>query len=439
MWADQLKKQKNFFLEHRKLPISHRKILLSMLESYIQNNQTTLIEAFWKDFAKPEFEVAATEIFPVLSELKFHLKNLTKWSRPQKVRNSLLHMGCDAFIQPEPKGVVLIIGPWNYPFTLTLQPLVSAIAAGNTVFLKPSELTPHVSTWIENMLSELFSEELIFVLQGGKEITQQLLKLPFDHIFFTGSTHVGKLVMQAAAENLTPVTLELGGKSPCIVAADCDLSTTAKKIIWGKVLNNGQTCVAPDYLLVDATIYNPFLEFLRNQYRTQATQTCRVIHQQAQNRLSQLKAGQNVVDNFFVLEPDLHSPIMQEEIFGPLLPILKYDSIEDALRLIQNQPKPLSLYLFTQNSNLMERLRTETSSGGLCINDVVTHLGHPRLPFGGIGPSGMGRYHGKFGFLEFSHLKSVLVRKRFSAITEYFYPPYNKKKIDLFKGIMKWL
>lgn len=437
MYLEVFNKQKKFHQSFKALPFSHRKILLNLLKKSILEHQEELCTAFIKDFNKSKFEALLTEIFPLLEEIKHTTKSLNSWGRPKKVKSSWLLAGTESYIQPKPKGTVLIISPWNFPFILALQPLVSALAAGNTVFLKPSELTPHVSAVIQKILNQLFEEDLIYVAPGGKEVTQELLKLPFDHIFFTGSTTVGKIIMQAASEKLIPVTLELGGKSPCVVDETADLAMAAKKIIWAKGVNNGQACIAPDYLLVHKSIKDQFLEILRKERRAQNTEPCNLINEKALRRIDDLKKQQNIVDNFFILEPQPSSSIMQEEIFGPLLPILSYEHLDEIIAFINSKDKPLALYIFSNDKINAQKILAETISGGACINEIFIHVGNHHLPFGGVGASGIGSYHGEFGFREFSHQQSVLKRKRLNLLIQFLSPPHSMKKLKLIEWLIK--
>jgi aldehyde dehydrogenase (NAD+) len=350
----------------------------------------------------------------------------------------------------------LIIAPWNYPFSLALMPLVSALAAGNTVMLKPSEMTPKTSQLIEKSLSEIFEPSLVCTVQGGKEIAQVLLNLPFDHIFFTGSTAVGKLVMAAASRNLSSVTLELGGKSPCLVHSSCNLELAAEKIAWGKFLNGGQTCVAPDFLYVEERVCDEFVEHLQRALKKQwggqiQTQIITSSHRERLQKLvaeaeaqgaltlsAAISQGERHLSLTLLKNPPLDCQLMKEEIFGPVLPILTYRRLDEAVTFINDRPKPLALYIFANDSDVIEEILTRTSSGGVCVNDTIIHLGNPRLPFGGIGESGMGHYHGESGFLTFSHQKSVLRQRLFARLTNLFYPPYTAKKVKHFRWLMRF-
>jgi aldehyde dehydrogenase (NAD+) len=345
-------------------------------------------------------------------------------------------------VVPEPYGVVLIIGPWNYPFQLLFSPLVAALAAGNVACLKPSELAPHTSAAVARLVRDAFPSDYVAVLEGGRDVSEALLRERVDYIFFTGSSTVGRAVMQAAAQHLTPVTLELGGKSPCIVCADADLDVTARRIVWGKCMNAGQTCVAPDFVLADRRIKEPLVEALRGALRQMYGESPRnsgdygrIVNRRHFDRLvSYLSQGRVVyggerdADDLFIaptvlVDVDPGAQIMQEEIFGPLLPVLEFDGIDDALVLLRGRPKPLALYLFTRDRRVEEVVAAQTSSGGMCVNDVISHMLGKSVPFGGVGESGMGAYHGKFGFDTFTHYKPVL-RRSWAPDLPLRYPPF---------------
>ena len=379
------------------------------------------------DLNKSVHESFTTEIGYVLKEISFQMKHISSWSKPKRVRTALTHFGSKGKVVPEPYGVTLIIAPWNYPFQLAIAPLVGALAAGNTVVLKPSELTPNVSKVLTRMLGELFPEELVSVVEGGAQESTALLKEPFDYIFFTGSVGVGKVVMEAAAKKLTPLTLELGGKSPCIVHKDAKLDVTARRIVWGKFLNAGQTCVAPDYMYVHSSVKEQLIEALRHeiaeQYGKDALQNdnyVRIVSERHFERLCTfLQDGKPVIGGNYTketlhIEPTVltnvtwQSAVMEDEIFGPILPIIEYDKIEEVIETIQHHPKPLALYVFSEDRKVQEKVSSNISYGGGCINDVVYHLATPYLPFGGVGSSGLGSYHGEQSFRTFSHYKSIL-------------------------------
>lgn len=420
-------KQKEYFYKGHTRSLETRKNNLKKLYEGIQRFEDEIFQALKLDLNKSVHESFTTEIGYVLKEISFQMKHISSWSKPKRVRTALTHFGSKGKVVPEPYGVTLIIAPWNYPFQLAIAPLVGALAAGNTVVLKPSELTPNVSKVLTRMLGELFPEELVSVVEGGVEESTALLKEPFDYIFFTGSVGVGKVVMEAAAKKLTPLTLELGGKSPCIVHKDAKLDVTARRIVWGKFLNAGQTCVAPDYMYVHSSVKEQLIEALRHeiaeQYGKDALQNdnyVRIVSERHFERLCTfLQDGKPVIGGNYTketlhIEPTVltnvtwQSAVMEDEIFGPILPIIEYDKIEEVIETIQHHPKPLALYVFSEDRKVQKKVTSNISYGGGCINDVVYHLATPYLPFGGVGSSGLGSYHGEQSFRTFSHYKSIL-------------------------------
>lgn len=420
-------KQKEYFYKGHTRSLETRKNNLKKLYEGIQRFEDEIFQALKLDLNKSVHESFTTEIGYVLKEISFQMKHISSWSKPKRVRTALTHFGSKGKVVPEPYGVTLIIAPWNYPFQLAIAPLVGALAAGNTVVLRPSELTPNVSKVLTRMLGELFPEELVSVVEGGAEESTALLKEPFDYIFFTGSVGVGKVVMEAAAKKLTPLTLELGGKSPCIVHKDAKLDVTARRIVWGKFLNAGQTCVAPDYMYVHSSVKEQLIEALRHeiaeQYGKDALQNdnyVRIVSERHFERLCTfLQDGKPVIGGNYTketlhIEPTVltnvtwQSAVMEDEIFGPILPIIEYDKIEEVIETIQHHPKPLALYVFSEDRKVQKKVTSNISYGGGCINDVVYHLATPYLPFGGVGSSGLGSYHGEQSFRTFSHYKSIL-------------------------------
>ncbi len=418
-----------------------------------------------QDFGKPEMETLVSEIYPLMIEIRHAQKQLRNWTKPEKVSAPLFLKGTQNYIRYEPRGVCLIIAPWNYPLFLTLGPIISAIAAGNTVILKPSEYTVKTSALLSRLIKATFAEEHLTVVEGGPETTQTLLKLPFDHVFFTGSAPVGKLVMEAAAKNLSSVTLELGGKSPTIVDNTADLDLAATKILWAKFLNAGQTCVAPDYLFVQETIYHHFTHVLRRKLETiygkDATTRkankdfARIISHKHTNRFKEmleeavsqeaniLYGGEVDINTHFVAPTlienvDLHSRLMQEEIFGPILPIFQYKEFSEVVHFINERPKPLALYIYSHSEMNIEQLTQETSSGNMVINDSVVHFANGYLPIGGVGESGMGSCHGIHGFKTFSHAKGILRQTWGARLLGMIYPPYTSQKLDVLKNMIKW-
>ncbi|MBF2003791.1 MAG: aldehyde dehydrogenase [Synechococcales cyanobacterium M58_A2018_015] len=447
-----VRRQRAFFNSGQTKSLEFRLTQLKALRQAVIDHQAAVLQALRADFNKPELEAFLTEI-GVTKEIDYAIKHLRRWMQPQRAAVPLEQRPAKARIYPEPLGVVLIIGPWNYPFQLMIAPLVAAIAAGNCALLKPSEVAPHTSRVVAELVQKTFAPEYIATVEGGVEVSQAVLEEKFDHIFFTGGTAIGKIVMAAAAKHLTPVTLELGGKSPCIVDADVQIEYTAKRIAWGKFLNAGQTCIAPDYLLVDRRIKSDLLQALKTAVQefygddpAQSPDYARLVNSKHYTRVAHLIQDGTIViggetnpDERYIaptiltdVSPD--APVMQEEIFGPVLPVLEYDTLDDAIAFVNARPKPLALYLFSRNRAIQERVLQETSSGGVCINDTIMQIAPSSLPFGGVGDSGIGSYHGKAGFDTFSHYKSVLV-KPFWFDLKWRYAPY-AGKLDLFKRIV---
>ncbi|MFV8347534.1 aldehyde dehydrogenase [Flavobacterium sp. ZB4P13] len=436
--------------------ISYRKESLKKLLHNIIENEEAIIKALYDDFKKPAFEAVLTETNYVISDLKETIKRMDSWAKPKKVFASLLNFPSSDYIYSEPYGNVLILSPWNYPFQLALCPLVAAVAAGNKVTLKPSELTPNTSNIISKIISETFAVKDVVVVTGDATIAQELLNKRWDYIFFTGSVAVGKIVAKAAAENLTPVTLELGGKSPCIVDETANLELSARRIVWGKIINAGQTCVAPDYILVHHKMKDTFVKLLIQEIEKalgtnpeESSDFARIINlKNWQRQLSLLEnqkilfGGQSNRETLYLAptlldEPNMDSIVMKEEIFGPILPILSYQSKSDIEKIISSFEKPLSLYLFSQNKSFIDEVLQKYSFGGGCINDTVIHLANNRLPFGGVGNSGMGAYHGKLSFDIFSHKKAI-VKKGTWLDLPMRYAPY-KDKLKTIQKVLKWL
>ncbi|WP_102275244.1 aldehyde dehydrogenase [Cytobacillus massiliigabonensis] len=426
-FGDLIEKQRDFFLQGKTKELSFRIEALKMLQSLIRKNEQELMNALKKDLNKSEFDSYLTEIGIVLEEIKFTLKHLQAWAKPRRVKSSMATLGSKSYIYPEPYGVTLVISPWNYPFQLAIAPLAGAVAAGNCVILKPSELTPNTSAVLAKLISENFPKEYISVVEGGVEVSTALLNEKVDNIFFTGSVAVGKVVMQAAAKNLTPVTLELGGKSPCIVHEDANLKLAAKRIAWGKFTNAGQTCVAPDYLYVHSRVKKEFLRELKEAIHElysenvfDSGQFTKIVSERHFKRLvSFLNNGKQYLGGKYdetklTIEPTIldticwEDEVMQEEIFGPILPVLDFEHLPKIISEIQSRQKPLALYIFSENEKIQNKILDEISFGGGCINDTVYHLSSPYLPFGGVGESGIGAYHGKGSFDVFTHEKSIL-------------------------------
>jgi aldehyde dehydrogenase (NAD+) len=447
-----VQQQREFFRTEQTQAISFRLEQLAKLKQAIIDRQEAILQAAKADLGRPAFE-AYFEI-ATLGEINLALKNLKNWVKPQRVKSPIDQFPARAWIQPDPLGVVLIIGPWNYPFQLMMSPLVGAIAAGNCALLKPSEHAPHTSRVVAEMIADTFDPSYIAVTEGDASISQQLLAEKFDHIFFTGGTAIGRIVMAAAAQHLTPVTLELGGKSPCIVDSDIHLDHAAKRIAWGKLINAGQVCIAPDYLLVQRQIktdlVNRIQHYIQEFYGEDPAQSPdygRIIHRRHFDRLiAFLDRGKIIFGGDYhpqerYLAPTLidgvtwDDPVMQEEIFGPILPILTYETLEDAIAQVNARPKPLALYFFSRDRQKQARVLQATSSGGVCLNDTVMHIGVNALPFGGVGESGIGSYHGKASFNTFSHFKSVL-RREFWLDLDWRYAPYTAQKLKQIKRIV---
>lgn len=447
-------RQKTYFKSGATKSVEFRIHQLKTLKKIIAEHEEEFMDAIRRDFKKSEFEVYATELGLLQHEIGYTLKNLKKWVKRKRVSQELVNFPSSNYTMHEPYGSVLIIAPWNYPIQLALMPVIGAIAAGNTVVIKPSEITSHTSSVLYRILGKWFKEEFIAVVEGGAEITRELLARDFDYIFFTGSQRVGKIVMEAAAKNLTPVTLELGGKSPCIVDETADLKTAAKRIAWGKFLNAGQTCVAPDYLLVQSSVQEKLLEHLKEAIRTfygvnpkLSPDYPRIVNYSNFERIvrylgeGEVFYGGKTDREEFYIEPTIltdlkpGSKCMEEEIFGPVLPVVIFEKVFDAIDLIKEKPKPLALYIFTKNKEAERKVLESCSFGGGMVNDVVTYLGSLKLPIGGVGKSGMGAYHGKHSFDTFSHTKSIM-KKSFWPDIPLRYPPY-KRKLKWIRRILK--
>lgn len=446
--------QQHYFQSGVTRSVEFRMAQLKKLRHAIVEREASILEALRADLNKSEMEAYAFEIGLVYKEITFMLKHLKRWSKPRKVKTALTHIGSRSYIVPEPLGAVLIIAPWNYPFQLAMSPLVGAIAAGNTVVLKPSELAPAVSAILASILRDTFDRSYLAVVEGGADASRELLELPFDKIFFTGSVRVGKIVMEAAAKHLTPVTLELGGKSPCIVHDDASLPLAAKRIAFGKFINAGQTCIAPDYLLVQRKVKNELVAAIReavvSMYGDDPLQNpdyCKIVSPAHYERLREFLtdgtavAGGRSDEQTLRIEPTVlehvtwEMPVMKEEIFGPILPVVTYDEIQEAIAIVNARPKPLALYVFTQNPSLQKLVTERIPFGGGCINDTLMHLGTPYLPFGGVGESGMGSYHGENSFHTFSHMKSVL--KQTTKFDFAFRYPSSKYGLAIIRKLLK--
>jgi len=449
-----LRNQREFFHTGKTRDISFRINTLKKMYGMIEKHESEIMNALYKDLHKSNTESFTSEIAYVQKEIKHIIRHLKKWNKPEKIGVSLINKPGKGYIQYEPYGISLVISPWNYPFGLLFTPLVGAVAAGNCVVAKPSEISEHTSRLIHSIFKANFPENYIAVVEGDAEVTQNLIQKDVDYIFFTGSTSVGKIIMKSAAKYLIPVTLELGGKNPCIVDSDIDMDVTVKRIVWGKFFNAGQTCIAPDYLLVHEGIKDIFLdtliaaihEFYGENVR-ESNDYSRIINKKHFNRLHNLmkdgkivEGGEKDIDSLFIsptviTDITCNSEIMQEEIFGPILPVLFYRDLETEIRTLRNKPKPLALYFFSRNRQKQKSVLTQTSSGSVCINGTIHVIMSPKLPFGGVGQSGMGQYHGKASFTTFSHKKSVL-KKSFFGDIKALYPPY-KTPIKFLKKVIK--
>jgi aldehyde dehydrogenase (NAD+) len=448
--------QRDFFFSRGPKELAFRVQQLKALREVIEKNEQHILDALKQDLRKPETEAYVSEIAPVIKEIDWALKHLGSWVKPKKVKTPFLLFPGSSHIYSEPYGSVLIIAPWNYPFQLAMVPLVGAMAAGNCTVLKPSELAPHTSQTIAELMTSYFEPSYIAVVEGGVESTQHLLSQKFDYLFFTGGTAVGKIVMEAAARHLTPVTLELGGKNPCIIDSEVDIAKTARRIVWGKFFNAGQTCLAPDYLAVHTRIKKPLLDAVKTTieafYGTDPSMSsdyARIINQKHFTRLSALlKEGEIIVGGktdpkHLYIAPSIidkiswNSKIMEDEIFGPILPVIEYGDFGEVITHLRTKPKPLASYFFSRVKRNQEMILHELSSGGVSINDTFGHFENMRLPFGGVGDSGMGAYHGEASFDTFSHKKSVF-RRSFLADPSMKYPPY-KTPLKYLKKTLKFL
>ncbi|MBN2054817.1 aldehyde dehydrogenase family protein [bacterium] len=425
---------------------------LTRLRNALWESRTELHEALYADFRKNPAEADMTEVHPVLSEVNHTIRHLPRWMRPDRVKTPRTLLGTHSAVQYQPKGLVLILAPWNYPVNLTLCPLIAAIAAGNCVIIKPSSKVPHTVRYLKKLLAAVFPPEEVVLVEGSSRVADELLRFRFDHIFFTGSPTVGRHVMRAAAEHLTPVTLELGGKSPAIVDETADLAKAAERIMWGKFLNAGQTCVAPDYVMIQAGVRDAFLDAARRvlkkwygstpDRRRASDSYCRIVSDGRFQHLQKLlndsvaagatvafggaaDAAERYMEPTLLADVTMDSPIMAGEIFGPILPVMTFASLDEPIAVVRGMEKPLALYFFSSSEEAVARIRGETTSGGACINSVIIHVANPNLPFGGVGRSGMGNYHGLYGFRTFSHERAVLRQGRPDSL-RFFYPPYTR-------------
>ncbi|WP_166964060.1 aldehyde dehydrogenase [Yeosuana marina] len=451
MFSKLVNNQKTYFLTEKTKSLAFRKTMLLRLKSELINQEEHIIDALYADFKKPKFESVLSETAIVLSELDLTLKKLNAWAKPKRVFPSLLNFPSTDKIYYEPYGTVLVMAPWNYPYLLAILPVIGAIAAGNTVVLKPSELTPNTSKIIETIIQNVFNENYVAIVQGDAKIAQELLKQHWDYIFFTGSVKVGKIVAQAAANYLTPTTLELGGKNPCIIDESANIKLAAKRIAWGKFLNAGQTCIAPDYILIHNSVKQEFTKALRDEIELfysknpeESEDFARIINTGNFKRLANMLDNEHIViggetneDDLFIAptvidEPSTDSEVMKDEIFGPILPILSYSNEDDINKIIRTYNKPLSLYVFSNNKTFANKMISTYSFGGGAINDTIVQFANPKLPFGGVGSSGLGAYHGKHTFYTFSHKKPVVKRGTWLDVPMRYAPYRGKTKLAKF-------
>lgn len=448
-------KQLDFFNSNKTKDVHFRMEQLKKFRDILKANEDSLYKAIYEDFSKTEFETYVTELSLLYHEINLFIKNIKKWSKRKRVSTGLANFPASSYMIPEPLGVTLIIGAWNYPYQLSFVPAITALAAGNTVILKPSELPAKTSEVMAKIINENFPPEYFCVVEGGVKETTELLEYRFDKIFFTGSIPVGKTIYQAAAKHLTPVTLELGGKSPTFVLADTDIEMTAKRIVWAKFLNAGQTCVAPDYILVDKSIESELIEALNveleKNHKKNGEQVgenyVQIINEKNFDRLHRLidtekvcYGGQTNREKRFISPTILKNvtfedEVMKDEIFGPILPILSFSDLNQAIKIVKEQPKPLACYIYSKNRNSINKLLQEISFGGGAVNDSILHLTNSNLPFGGVGFSGIGSYHGKFGFDTFTHYKSILDKPFWYEFNKN--PPYTKGKLNLIKLLLR--
>lgn len=447
-----LENQRNYFRTGATFPADYRIKVLKKLRTLILQYEPEIKKALWNDFHKPEMEVIGTETRFVLKELNLAIRKIKKWSGKKIVWTPLVHFLSWSYIKPQPYGQVLVLSPWNYPFQLAILPMIGALAAGNCVVLKSSQQVPHTGAVMAKIL-ESFPRELILMIDGDHNVSDQLLSYKFDYIFFTGSSKIGKHVMQKASENLIPVSLELGGKNPCVVAEDARIDFAARRIAWGKFMNAGQTCICTDYVIIDKKIKAEFLEKIVEEVRSfygekpeESNDYAHIINKANVIRLSSMVGNSEVVtgglfdeENCFVSPTILNNvspedPVMLEEIFGPVLPVIEYENFNEVYDIIERNPKPLATYLFTRNKKLIQEFLRKTQSGSAAVNETIMQIASPYLPYGGLGNSGIGRYHGRKSFDTFSNMRSVLVKSNLFDIP-IRYPPYNRFK----EKVVTWL
>jgi aldehyde dehydrogenase (NAD+) len=450
---DIISQQRSFFYTHKTKDIKFRLEQLNKLENLLKLNEDLLNKAIYEDFKKSEFDTYVTELALLYHDIKDAKRNIYRWSKTKRVGTNMLNFPAKSYIIPEPLGVCLVIGAWNYPYQLTLAPVIAAMAAGNTVVMKPSEMSPKTSAIMAKLINENFDSSYLKVVEGGVPETTELLENKFDKIFFTGSPQVGKIIYQAAAKNLTPVTLELGGKSPAFVTEGCNLKMTVKRMVWAKFVNAGQTCIAPDYVLVHKSIEKEFLELLKleiekEQFSIENKNYTQIINDRNLKRISNMFSSEKAfvggeIDtlNRFI-EPTVldnvsyDDNIMKEEIFGPVLPVVSYQNIDEVIAYVNANPKPLSCYIFTNNNKIKNKILKEISFGGGAVNDAIMHIANSKLPFGGVGNSGIGSYHGEAGFKSFSHYKSILDKSNLMELSLKYYP-HTKGKLSWIQRFMR--
>jgi aldehyde dehydrogenase (NAD+) len=443
--------QRNYFNSNATKPVAFRLAQLNKLKGILDANESLVQEAIHKDIGKGPFETFLTEFYFVNDELKIAIRDLEEWARVKPIETNLLNSPAKSYVIPEPLGVSLVIAPWNYPYQLALNPVIAAMAAGCTILLKPSELTPNCSGLLAKLITENFDPEYFAVVQGGVPETTELLAQKFDVIFFTGSVPVGKVVYEAAAKHLTPVVLELGGKSPAIIAADTNMDIAVRRLVWAKFVNAGQTCIAPDYVCVHKNVERQFLETVAREiesadYKVENGNYVNIINEKNASRVAGLiEADKVYLGGAFDIEKRFIEPtvmtnvawddkVMRDEIFGPVLPVMAYEDLDEVIRQIKERPKPLALYLFTEDERIKEKVLGEVSFGGGCVNEAVMHIANGDLPFGGVGDSGIGNYHGEAGFRAFSHYKSIL-DKEVTPDPDVKYSPYTEEKLNMLKSI----
>lgn len=447
--------QRAYFRTNATRDTSFRIEQLQLLKKVLQDNEQSLLDAIYKDLKKSRYNAMMTELSLIYGEITHSIHDLPKWSRKKRVKKNLLNFPEKSYLLPEPYGVTYIAGAWNYPYQLTLLPLVSAMAAGNTVVVKPSELAPNTSSAMATIINNHFPSHYVHVVEGGAEIASEILQERFDKIFFTGGSVIGKIVYQAAAKYLTPVTLELGGKNPAIVMSDCNIKITAKRIIWGKFANAGQTCVAPDYLLVHSSVEKQLLNELKHlltkHYSSSVVEDnfMAIVNERHFDRLTKLinsdklffggvtNKEQRFISPAILNDVTFDDDIMKEEIFGPILPVIKFDNLNEVVEKIKTYEKPLSLYIFGKKSAATDSLFNELSFGGGSLNDTVMYFANRHLPLGGVGASGMGSYHGKYGFKTFSHYKAVMEKGTWIEFWMLKMPPYKEWKLKLLRRLIE--